>query len=223
MVEPVSEAPAKPERYFATRYTFDPGRTPVWRAIARHLQRYIPAGATVCELGSGYADWINHVDAGRKYALDLHADSARHCAPEVTFLCSETSRIEIESGSVDVILASNLLEHLGDAALHATMSEIGRTLRKGGRLVLIQPDYYYCYRRYWDDFTHVKAWTHHSLPDFLSASGFEVERVEARFLPFSFKGRLPRSYWLTRLYLALPWRPWAAQMLVVARKADLHV
>ena len=40
-----------------------------------------------------------------------------------------------------------------------------------------------------------------------------------RFLPFSLKSRLPKSPYLVRLYLRLPLRPLAKQMLVVARPA----
>ena len=207
------------EAYFAGRYAFDPGRTRVWRAIAEHLQRYVPEGATVCELGAGYADLVNQLRAPRKYAVDRFEGTARYCAAGVTFLLGDVSRLALADDSIDVLFASNLLEHLAEECLSATMDEIVRTLRQGGRLVIVQPNYPYCYRRYWDDFTHVKAWSHESLPDYLRSRGLEVERVEPRCLPLSFKGRLPRSYWLTRLYLGLPWRPLAAQMLVVARKA----
>lgn len=207
------------ESYFEARYSFDPGRTRVWKAITEHLQRYIAPGAAVCDLGAGYADFINQVRAARKFAIDRHPGVARFCAPEVTFLCGESKHLELPDGAVDVLFASNLLEHLDEPALYATMAEMNRVLRPGGRLILVQPNYYYCYRRYWDDFTHVKAWSHESLPDFLRVSGYTVERVEPRFLPLTLKGALPKSYWLTKLYLALPWRPLAAQMLVVGRRA----
>ena len=85
-------------------------------------------------------------------------------------------------------------------------------------MILIQPNYYYCYRNYFDDYTHCRVFTHVSLPDFLAARGFEIERVTPRFLPFSMKSRLPRWSFLIWLYLRLPWRPLARQMLVIARK-----
>jgi SAM-dependent methyltransferase len=219
----VSEAPApSSEAYFSGRYSFDPGRARVWKAIVEHLQRYVPRDAAVCELGAGYADFINQLDAAKRYAVDRHPGVASYCGPGVTFLCGESTRLALPDTSVDVVFASNLWEHLDEAALRSTMAEVRRVLRPRGRLILLQPNYYYCYRRYWDDFTHVKAWTHESLPDFLRAHGYAIERCERRFLPFSFKGMLPKSYWLTRLYLALPWRPLAAQMLVVARQLGLE-
>jgi len=207
------------EAYFSVRYSFDPGRTRVWRAIVEYLQRYVPPEATVCELGSGYADFINHIKAARRYALDRYPGAAAFCAPEVTFLCGESTALPLPDRSLDVVFAGNFVEHLDEPSLRATMGEVQRILREGGRLILLQPNYYYCYRRYWDDYTHVKAWSHESLPDFLRANGYTIERLEPRFLPFSFKGSLPKSYWLTRVYLALPWRPLAAQMLVMGRQS----
>ena len=217
----MSDAPApSAQAYFEGRYSFDPGRARVWKAIVERLQRHIPTDAVVCELGAGYADFINQVAAAKKFAVDRHPAVADFCGRDVTFLCGETSRLALPDASVDVVFASNLFEHLDEPALEATMAEVARVLEPGGRLILLQPNYYYCYRRYWDDYTHVKAWSHESLPDFLRSSGYGIERVERRFLPFSFKSRLPRSYWLTRLYLTLPWRPLAGQMLVVGRKLE---
>jgi len=51
-------------------------------------------------------------------------------------------------------------------------------------------------------------------------SDFEIERVIARFLPYTSKSRLPQAAWLVDLYLRVPlaWRILGGQMLVVARK-----
>ena len=102
------------------------------------------------------------------------------------------------------------------------MAQLDYVLRPGGKLILVQPNYYYAYRKYWDDFTHVKPYTHESLADMLRCNDYDVLRVEKRFLPFSFKSWMPTSYLLTKLYLGLPWRPWAGQMLVVGEKRAPH-
>lgn len=204
-------------RYFQVRYTYDPRRRRVWKAICEYLQREIPREGTVLDLGAGYCDFVNQIEAARRYALDQDPASRAHCAAGVEFLCADVADIPLPDGSVDVAFASNLLEHLVDEARERLLGALERVLKPGARLILVQPNYYYCYRRYWDDFTHVKPYSHESLPDLLAAKGYLVERVEKRFLPFSFGGILPKSYLLTRLYLALPWRPFAAQMLVVAR------
>jgi SAM-dependent methyltransferase len=206
------------QRYFASRYTYDPARVRVWAAICAYLQRYVDPADTVLELGAGYCDFINQIRAGRKLALDVNAEVAKYCAPDVTFLHAGADAIPVDVGSVNVILASNLLEHLGARELDDLFAHIDRILTPGGRLILIQPNIYYAYRRYWDDYTHVKAFSHVSLPDFLISKRFAIVAVEKRFLPLTLKSPLPKSSWLTTLYLSLPWRPMAGQMLVVATK-----
>jgi len=67
-------------------------------------------------------------------------------------------------------------------------------------------------------YTHKKAFSHVSLSDFLMAHDYQIIRFYKKFIPFSLKSRLPKSYWLTRLYLNFPIKPFAKQMLVVAEK-----
>lgn len=205
--------------YFETRYAFDPGRAKVWRALCDHLQTEIPASATVLDLGPGYGDFINQIRAKKKYAMDLHAGSKDSLAADVTFIQGSALDIPLPEASVDVVFASNFLEHFDDRDLEVLFAQLRKVLSPRGRLVLVQPNYFYSFREYWDDYTHKKAFSHRSIGDFLGAQGFTVRRMEPRFLPFTFKSRLPKSYWLTRLYLNLPYRPLAKQMLVVADRS----
>ena len=98
------------------------------------------------------------------------------------------------------------------------MQEVDRILAPGGKLVLMQPNYRLSYKRYFDDFTHVSMWSEVSLADYLSSRGWQIDRAQARFMPFSIKNRLPVSRLLVRCYLASPLKPLAGQMLVVASK-----
>ena len=116
------------------------------------------------------------------------------------------------------MFASNLLEHLEWPSIERTLDEVRRALKPGGRLILLQPNFRYCAGTYFDDYTHRTIFTHVGLADLLASRGFEVERVVPRFLPFSFKSRGPKWGFLVALYLRLPWRPLARQMLVVARR-----
>jgi hypothetical protein len=56
----------------------------------------------------------------------------------------------------------------------------------------------------------------------LYAAGFEVTAVIPRFLPYSFRGRLPSSPALARSYLRLPalWRVLGKQFLVLGTKGS---
>ena len=60
-----------PDKYFQMRYSFDKGRSKVWRAICQDLQRLISNDATVFDLGCGYGDFINNIQAKQKIAVDL--------------------------------------------------------------------------------------------------------------------------------------------------------
>jgi hypothetical protein len=85
--------------------------------------------------------------------------------------------------------------------------------------MILQPNYRRAYREYFDDYTHVAAYSHVSLQDFLEAHGFTVVENHAGFLPLTIKSRLPVSPHLIRLYLKLPWKPLAKQMLLRAQPA----
>lgn len=204
--------------YFQSRFVPEAGRTGAWRAICRHLERFVPAEARVLDLGAGYCSFVNQVRAAEKHALDVHAGFAAFADPDVkTHVGSCTDLSSFPSRHFDVVFASNLLEHLAGEELDATFDEVRRVLRPGGRFIAVQPNFRYCAREYFDDYTHRTIFTHVSLADRMRAHGFDVERVEPRFLPLSFKSRLPAWPWLVRLYLASPWRPRAGQMLVVGR------
>jgi SAM-dependent methyltransferase len=127
-------------------------------------------------------------------------------------------KFSISENSIDVVFASNLFEHFNDEELEAIMLNIKRVLKPNGKIILLQPNIFYAYREYWDDYTHKKAFSHVSLADFLSSQDFQILKVYKKFIPFSLKSRLPKSYLLTKLYLLSPIKPFAKQMLAVAEK-----
>ena len=206
------------QNYFTTRYSPDPRRNAVWKAICEYLQKFVPANATVLDLGAGYCDFINGIRATKKYAVDIHPDAGRYGAADVEFRCGTLQSVDLPARSLDIVLASNFLEHLTIPECSSVFDRLDSLLKPSGKLILIQPNYYYCVREYWDDFTHVRAFTHVSLSDYLLSRGYKLVSVEKKFLPMSFKSRLPKSYWMTKMFLASFWRPLARQMLIVAEK-----
>ena len=55
-----------------------------------------------------------------------------------------------------------------------------------------------------------------SLRDYLKSKGFRIKFVNPSYLPFSMKGILPKTYFLTKLYLELNSPILGKQMLVVS-------
>lgn len=93
-------------------------------------------------------------------------------------------------------------------------------LRTGGRLLIIQPNFKYSYREYYDFIDHHLPITIGSLAEILKAIGFSIDIMIPRFLPFSTKGR-PSSSLLLKIYLKLPilWRFLGGQMFVRASRS----
>lgn len=207
-------------KYHDTRFAFDKGRTKVWKAINEYLQKFVPREATVLDLGCGYADFINGIKAKKKYAIDLNPEMARNIRDKETTFTAQSALDEfsLPDLSADVVFASNFMEHFDNDELDVLLSNIKAKLKPAGKLILIQPNIYYAYREYWDDYTHKKAFSHSSLSDFLKSHDFNIIHTEKKFIPFSLKSRLPKSYFLTKMYLKAPFKPFAKQLLMIAKK-----
>jgi SAM-dependent methyltransferase len=211
------------QKYFDTRFPYDPKRLDVWREVTRYVQqKYIPEDSKVLDLGAGYCDFINHVSAKEKHALDVFTRMPNYAHSDVTtHIRSCTDMSFLRDGELDVIFASNLFEHLMHRELLDTIAEIRRVLRPDGRLILLQPNFKYCYRTYFDDYTHLQIFTHMGMYDLLEMAGLEIEAMHAKFLPVNMKStlrlRLPFLSLIVRAYMRSPIKPLAGQMLVVAR------
>ena len=204
------------KNYHETRFKFDPGRVKVWRAITEYLQPYVGADKVVFDLGAGYGDFINLIQAKKKYALDISAAVKDYIAEDVIFIHKpSTSLGELPSESIDVVFSSNLMEHLDRSELDQTMAGVTRAMKDDGILILVGPNFRYAYREYFDDYTHKTIYTHVSLADIMVEYGFTPIKVLPKFVPLSLKSRLPKSYILTKLYLNLPFSPMGKQMLLI--------
>jgi SAM-dependent methyltransferase len=196
------------------------GRAGIWREIARYVMRDAPGADAVLELGAGYCDFINQVEARTRVAFDLNPEMAAFAAPGVELRIGDCRGLPgIDAGSMDAVFASNFLEHFTVPEVEGLLADIHRVLRPSGRLLLIQPNYLRKPSHYWDDPTHRTAFHHRNLPRLLEGNGFRVLRMEPGLLPFSMKSRLPKIPLLVRFYLRSPLRPMAAQMYVAAERA----
>ena len=207
------------ETYFQTRFTPDPQRKILWRTLCRYyFRRIIAPTDCVLELGAGYGLFINEVIARRKIAVDSWAGFVNwvHSGIE-SRVCDVTELSFLEPSSVNFVFASNIFEHISQEDLSTVLCQLKRALAENGTLNILQPNYYYSYRNYFDDYTHRTIYTHTSLSDFLEAKGYEVLECRPRFLPLTLKSRLPVSPILIRLYLFFPWKPFGKQMFIRAR------
>ncbi len=208
-------------KYFDSRFKFDLGRKKVWDAIVDHLQpKFFNNIETVVELGCGYGDFINSVKAVNKIAVDIN-DCKDYLRSDVTFYKKNVIDLEfIKTNSVDLVFASNLVEHLVWEEIDKMIHEVRRILKKSSKLVLIQPNYRLCSSNYFDDYTHRTILSDVSLRDYLKSQGFRINYINPRYLPFSMQGILPKTYFLTKLYLELNSPILGKQMLVVSENEN---
>jgi SAM-dependent methyltransferase len=198
-------------------------RKRVWRVLLdSFFQKYVPRDGTILDLGCGYGEFINQVEAERKYAMDLNPDAPRYLSADVEFIqqdCSQPWAIEKES--LDVIFTSNFFEHLPDkAALGRTLDQARQALRKGGQLIAMGPNAKLVPGAYWDFWDHYIPLTESSLGEALENRGFSITRKDPAFLPYTMAGKKPAPLAFVRLYLALPvvWPLFGKQFLVIAAR-----
>lgn len=194
-------------------------RRAVWTHLARYLAPWIDSTQPVLDVAAGTADFLAVTTSPRQVAVDIDPMIADLDVDGVETVVADARSMDMfPDGTFGTAMASNFLEHLEWDQLEPCLREIRRVLAPGGHLIVIQPNFRIRPQHYFDDFTHRAILTHHSLRDLLTSCGFEVVRVEPRFLPLTIKSRLRHGHVLTPLYLRLPYRPFASQMLVIARQ-----
>ena len=133
-------------------------RKAVWRVlIDEFFQPWIRPSDSVLDLGCGYGEFINQVQCGSKFAMDLNPDAPKRVDPGGKVLLQDCSQPwPLPDNSLDVVFTSNFFEHLPEkAALGRTLDEIRRCLKQGGRLIALGPNIKYLPGAYWDLFLFV--------------------------------------------------------------------
>jgi SAM-dependent methyltransferase len=200
------------------RLSCDARREVLWKTLCEAcFQRLVPSEACVLELGAGYGYFINHIRCNRRIAVDKWPGFVRYVNSDVIAHVGEVTDLSfIADSSVDFAFASNLVEHLTQGEFAVVLEQLQKKLKPGGTLNLLQPNYRFAYKEYFDDYTHVAVYSDRSLVDYLESHGLRVIDCRPRFLPLTVKSRLPVWPFLIRLYLRLPYKPMAKQMLVRA-------
>jgi ubiquinone/menaquinone biosynthesis C-methylase UbiE len=173
----------------------------------------------VLELGAGYGDFINAVKARRRLAVDRWPGMISCLEPGVEGLVTSITHLEaVEDNSIDYVFSSNCFEHVPQSELVECLAQLRRKMKSGATLSIVQPNFKYCARDYFDDYTHVAIYSAQGLSDLLQANGFRITVCKPRFLPLTLKARLPVHPLLIRLYLVFPFKPLAKQMLIIATR-----
>jgi SAM-dependent methyltransferase len=218
--------PGNVERLYARR--FSPAelekKSLIWSYLTPFFAARFPSPTRrVLDLASGRGEFIHHVKADQRVALDLNSDGIDPGLRDVMRIQADATRLHehFDNNSFDVVFCSNFLEHLYDKdQIHLVFSEVHHVLRPGGRLLILQPDIRWVGGSYWDFIDHRLALTADSVAEALECAQFRVVEKVDRFLPYTTKSRLSSLYRLTPLYLRLPpvWRFFGQQAFLVGEK-----
>ena len=171
---------------------------------------------------AGNLEFLRHVPALEKWGVDMQTPKEEDIqATSVKFVQSDIFNANLPAAHFDLIFMSNFLEHLASPESIAELFyKMYAALKPGGRMAIMGPNFRHCAREYFDCSDHRVILTEVSVCELLYSTKFELEQAHARFLPYSFRGKLPASGAMARLYLRMPWiwRLFGKQFLIIARK-----
>lgn len=196
-------------------------REDVWKEIAAHVYSELGRPRTVLDPASGRGEFINNIPAVERWAVDRVAYAEGTHRPGTTVLVADIFEAALPEKHFDGVWVSNFLEHLPtQEAVAEFLEKMNSVLAPGGRIGIMGPNFRFCADEYFDCADHTLALTHVAIAEHLYAAGFEPVKVLPRYLPYSFRGRLPATRALTRRYLQTPfaWRLLGKQFLVVGKR-----
>ena len=195
-------------------------RHQTWAEIAPFLAKRFGNPQHVLDVASGLGEFITYVPASDRWAVDL-VDHGAGSIEGVKFQVASFLDADLPDNYFDLVFLSNVLEHL------ATPNEVAdflnrawSLLKPGGVVVVLGPNFKYTTKIYFDCSDHILPLTHISMTEHLHAAHFSVIEATPKFLPFSFRSKLPNSPSLVRNYLKVPlaWKLLGKQFLVAGRK-----
>lgn len=151
------------------------------RQDIRVLRRHLPAARRIVDIGCGQGGFLGLCRGEFELAvgLDLSAEAARMClARGVSGIRSDALFLPLRTGSVDVVRAKEIIEHLPDPL--SMVREAYRVLRPGGLFLAHVPTQYsalYPVGNFYDDYTHVRPLSRFGVRCLLEDSGFELLRI----------------------------------------------
>jgi ubiquinone/menaquinone biosynthesis C-methylase UbiE len=194
----------------------------MWKVLCDgYFQKFIPTDSVVLELAAGYCEFINNIHAAKKYAVDINEQTLNYAGPDVKVLLTKSTDLSsVGDSTVDVVFVSNFFEHISKPDITQTIKECYRILTLNGHMLILQPNIRYIKKDYWMFFDHITPVDDRAMCECLELMGFHIQHVLPRFLPYTTKSRLPRSIFLVKLYLKLPFLfpLFGGQAFIVARK-----
>jgi len=153
------------------------------------LQRAVTKNLKLLDIGSGKG---NHLVGFSRNKIDCYGIDKRDEAVNINknFIIKECDlekqKFPYDDNFFDIVFSKSVIEHVENA--DNFLSETYRVLKKNGIIIFLTPDWGTHYKTFWDDYTHVKAWTRKALQNALLIHNFKnVECKLFRQLPILWK------------------------------------
>jgi SAM-dependent methyltransferase len=162
-------------------------------------------GKKILDIGSGKGNHLvgfmrNGMDA---YGIDLRDECLKSAGQEfeINGCDIESEVFPYKDNMFDFVFSKSVLEHVVNA--DNFMSQTYRVLKPGGTVLFMVPDWKSQQNFYWDDYTHVKAWTRKGLQDAMVIHGFDDVTCKY-FLQLPFVWKYPSAKYLAWVISLLP-------------------
>jgi len=195
-------------------------RQAVWNEISADIFQRMGRPSVVLDPSAGRCEFLNALPDVDRWSVDL-VDNSSFRDPAIRSITSSIFDADLPLNFFTGVFASNFLEHLESQDDVARFLSLMRdAMAPGGRIAILGPNFKFCSRDYFDCADHILALTHVSVAEHLYAAGYTIDEIIPRYLPFSFRGVLPPSPRLTRLYLKTPlaWKLLGKQFLLIATR-----
>jgi SAM-dependent methyltransferase len=193
-----------------------------WHEISNFIYKELNKPEKIIDPAAGECEFINSVPCKEKWAVDLNGEFiSKYANSEVNIKIGDSLKMDLPSAYFDAVFISNFLEHLNSyEEINLLLKNMYNSLKEGGRIAIMGPNFKYCFKEYFDFADHKTILTHISLEEHLYSAGFSIRKIIPRFLPVSFRGRLPVNKLIVRIYFLLPllWKIVGKQFLIVAEK-----
>lgn len=196
----------------------------VWKEVSEFVcNNFFQNAERILDPAGGLCEFINHAPVKEKWTIDLFEDIRKYANEDIKLIIGNNLEVEIPGSYFDGVFVSNFLEHLHSQEEVARFLErMFSALKKGGRIVIMGPNFKYAYKEYFDFADHSVILSELGLAEHLYGAGFTIKKIYSRFLPLSFRsgGFLPVNKMTVRLYLQskFVWKILGKQFLAIAEK-----
>ncbi len=152
--------------------------------LGRKLRTHL--GSRILEVGAGIGTITRQIAAGREKVVALEVEPAYVEKLRVTFAGTNVTPLlasvetadwaSLAAHRFDTVVLSNVLEHIEDDL--GAVSNFGRVLQPGGRLVVLVPALPLLYGSLDEAVGHHRRYTRETLTAVLTSGGFAVEHLE---------------------------------------------